>query len=167
MRESRKSEVRNMRRKDRETDRETAFGITDRCAFVTLALFADGEIYAVPLSVARIGDDFYFHCAKTGRKTQMLRKNPKVCMSCVGNVAPDGNQFAVTYESATVFGTAEEVNDESEKRIALQAIASRYTPQAVGFEEECARERNNVAVWKIRISEITGKRRAKRPNDTI
>lgn len=148
-----------MRRKDRQTDRESALAVVDGSAFATLALSDGNAPYAVALSIARIGENLYFHCAKSGKKIDLLRQNPRVCVSFVGEVIPSEREFATNYCSAVVYGTAEEVTDVSEKIAVLRAIARRYTPQAEGVDDEIARDLQHVSVWKIPMEEITGKRR--------
>ena len=63
-----------MRRKDRERDRAFAYEVIDRCEYGVAALGgAEDSPYCVPLSLVRLGDVLYFHCALEGTKLDRLR----------------------------------------------------------------------------------------------
>lgn len=105
-----------MRRKDREMDREFALAVTDKCEYATLAMAAkDGEPYCVPVTIARDGEKIYFHCAKVGTKVDMMRENPRVCMTCVGDTRRVPEEFTTKFESAVIRGRASEVTDDETK----------------------------------------------------
>ncbi|MCL1927948.1 MAG: pyridoxamine 5'-phosphate oxidase family protein [Treponema sp.] len=151
----------NMRRKDRETTREEALLILDRASWGVLSV-ADHKAapYCVPLSFIRETDWLYFHCAMEGHKLEILRARPKVCITFVGNVEFPENCFTAVYESAIVFGTAEEVTNDKEKLHGLRILSERFIPGNMhAFENEAAQMLSRTAVWKIHIDEITGKRR--------
>jgi len=148
-----------MRRKDREISRDEALGVVDRCAYGVMAMTSpEGDAYCVPLSIVREGENIYFHAAQEGTKTDCLRHNPKVCISCVDGVVPLSDRFTTLYESAIVRGTAEEVLSGGEKINALRIICEKYTPANMpNFDEAIERSLSRTAVWKIHIDEITGK----------
>jgi len=150
-----------MRRKDREKTVDFALEVADKCAYSVMATVnQDGSPYCIPLSMAREGEYLYFHCAKEGHKTDNLRNNSRVCVSCVGNVKPFSDDFSTEYESAVIFGTASEVTDSEEKIRALRLICERYTPEHIAFFEEAIKRGLDVTgVWKIHIEEINGKAR--------
>ena len=84
-----------MRRRDREMPKEFALEIIDKCGYAVLSMIDQDAPYAVPISVARDGDTVYFHCAKEGRKTDILRSYPRVCLVFVGDVRPAFDKFTV------------------------------------------------------------------------
>jgi nitroimidazol reductase NimA-like FMN-containing flavoprotein (pyridoxamine 5'-phosphate oxidase superfamily) len=150
-----------MRRKDREMPRDFAEGIIDKCRFAVMATVdPDGTPYCVPLSMAREEEWLYFHCARVGRKIDNLKRQNRVCISFVGNLSLPPDHFTVAYESAAVFGTAEEVTEREERIRALRLICERYTPaNMAAFDEEIRKALDATAVWKIHIDEISGKQR--------
>lgn len=150
-----------MRRKDRQMPEEFALGVIDKCSFAQVAMTDEkGSPYCVPLSVARDGLNIYFHSACEGTKTDILKRNPKVYISCVGDVAPATDKFTTEFESAAFYGTACEVTDKDEKIKALRLICEKYTPLNLGsFEDAIARSLDRTAIWKISIDELTGKRK--------
>jgi nitroimidazol reductase NimA-like FMN-containing flavoprotein (pyridoxamine 5'-phosphate oxidase superfamily) len=150
-----------MRRKDREKPRDFAEAVIDKCRFAVMATVnPDGTPYCVSLSMVRDGEWLYFHCAREGRKIDNLKSQNHVCVSCVGDTNLPEDHFTVEYESATIFGTAEEVTDRDERIRALRLICERYTPaNMAAFDEEIARALDFTGVWKIHIDEISGKQR--------
>jgi nitroimidazol reductase NimA-like FMN-containing flavoprotein (pyridoxamine 5'-phosphate oxidase superfamily) len=141
--------------------REFAEHVIDTCVYAVLSTVGgDGVPYGVPLSVVRDGDCVYFHGALEGRKTDNLKRGGMVCLTCVGDVREPPDNFTVEYESAIVFGTAEELAGEAEKIRALRLLCERHTPaNMAAFDEEIKRALHLTAVWKIRIGEISGKGR--------
>lgn len=121
-------------------------------------LLPEGEPYCVPLSIARIGETLYFHCAQEGLKLKALRKHPAVCVSCVGMAEPVHDKFTTRYTSAILTGTAREVTDEAEKIRALRAICEKYTPENMSrFDAAIAQSLSHTGIWRIDVKGITGK----------
>ena len=70
-----------MRRKERQvTDMEQICGVINRCKVLRLGLNAPGAPYIVPMNFGCVLEGgspvFYLHCAKEGRKVELLRANP-------------------------------------------------------------------------------------------
>lgn len=63
-----------MRRTDRETTREEAWRIFDQSAYSVLSMSYRNRPYATALSVARIDETLYFHCARDGEKSGLCAK---------------------------------------------------------------------------------------------
>ncbi len=150
-----------MRRKEREMPEAFALEVVDKCMYATLATAGtDGQPYCVPVSVVRDGRVVYIHCAMQGRKTDNMRDSPKVCISCVGDVHLVEDKFTVEYESAVIFGRAEEVTADEEKTQALKLICERFAPsQMQAFDQAVQRSLHRTAVWKVQATEVTGKRK--------
>ena len=150
-----------MRRKDRQMPKESAIDIVDKCEWATLATIdTDGMPYCIPLSIARIGDAIYFHCAKEGKKIDCFKRNDDVCISCIGDTLRLDDEFATNYESAIVRGKISQVLDDNEKIAALKAICLRHTPLNMqNFDIEIKKYFNTTAIWKVSIQDIDGKRR--------
>jgi len=153
--------MRSMRRKDRERNEDFALAIVDQCAYSVIATVnQDGSPYCIPISPAREGQWLYFHCAHEGHKIDNLRQRSKVCISCVGAQEAIPGKFTLKYESAVIFGSAEEVTDQEEKSRALNLICKRYTPDNMAaFDKAIENQRDATAIWKIHIDEISGKAR--------
>lgn len=150
-----------MRRKDREMPEEFALGVADKCEYAVLAMTnISNEPYCVPITIVRDKNTVYFHCAADGEKIDCLRHSPKVCLACVGNTKRATDKFTTEFESAIIKGTACEVTEDAEKIHALQLLCLRHTPTNMAeFDEAVNKSLSRTAVWKIEISEITGKRK--------
>jgi len=149
-----------MRRKDRETTREIALEIADKCQFASLSMTdTTGLPYCVPISTVRDGDVIYFHCASEGKKLDCLRNNSRVCLVFVGDVSLVKDGFTVKYESAIISGPARELKGNEEKRLALRLISERFCPENMQFfEKALERSLAVTSVWQVDIEEISGKK---------
>lgn len=150
-----------MRRKDREMPESFALQVIDKCDYGTLAMAdTSGQPYCVPLSIVRDGRVIYFHSAMQGEKIDVLKQNPKICLTCVGDIHVPPKKFTTEYESAVVFGTASEVTDADEKIHALRLLCLRYTPDNMdAFDEAIEMSLKRTAIWKLSMETVTGKRK--------
>ena len=156
-----------MRRSDRAQGRDFSLALIDRCTHGVMSLSTGEAVpYCLPLSFVRVGEDLYFHCARTVRKTDLLRRFPQVCLTFVGEdrpafVAPA--EYTTYFQSVLVTGTASEVTDPSEKVQALRALCQKVTPNHMeGFEAAMEQSLNVTAVWKVRMEELSGKAKLER-----
>ena len=150
-----------MRRKDRERDFEFGLKVIDECEYGTVAI-QGAEPYCLPLSIVRVGEDLYFHCALEGKKLDLLRKNNAVWVSFVGENLAATDDFTTYFRSAMVKGTASEVTEEAEKIAALRALCEKLTPGHMpAFDSEVARSFAVTGIWKIHMDEITAKEKAR------
>ncbi len=145
-----------------------ALGVMDKAPYITVSMTAvDGMPYSIPLSLARADDNtFYFHCATEGKKLDILKVNPCVCLSavskCKPTVGPKDGSFTLEFESAIAFGKAEIVEDDEEKREGLRAISQRFLPKHMdAFDAAVEWSLSRTAVVRITITEPpVGKRKA-------
>lgn len=151
-----------MRRNDRAQDRAFSLDVIDRCTHGVMALSTGESIpYCLPLSFARLEDNLYFHCAREGRKTDLLRRSPQVCVTFVGDDRPvfvPPAMYSTYYQSVIVTGAASEVKAPEEKAQALRALCRKLTPNHLdGLEAAIEKSLAVTAVWKIHMDEISGK----------
>lgn len=149
-----------MRRKDRQMPEDTAWETAERSLYAVLSVTAeDGTPYGVPIHVVRKDRDFYFHCAREGKKSRCLAVHPQVCLTFVEDAQVVPERFTTHYRSAMAFGTAEEVTDPGEKKAALALLCGRYCPDvedALMYRELAAAP--HTAVWRVRVEAVSGKR---------
>jgi nitroimidazol reductase NimA-like FMN-containing flavoprotein (pyridoxamine 5'-phosphate oxidase superfamily) len=150
-----------MRRKDREvTSPEWMMKVLDEGEWMELAFTGkDGWPYIVPLNYG-FGDDFIIiHCAKEGKKIDLMKENNKVAF----NVAVDAEivrneedpaKFSMKYRSVSGLGTASFIEDIEEKREALKILMDHYRGPKEPMTEGMLKA---TAVIKIQITELTGK----------
>ena len=153
-----------MRRADRQQDRAFALDLIDRCSHGVVAISSGEDTpYCLPLSLVRVEDALYFHCARAGRKLDLLRRNPRVCVTFVGEDTPvflEPAMYSTYFQSANVTGTAAEVTEEAEKISALRALCEKLTPANMAgdnFERAIAKSLPRTGVWRIQMEEVSGK----------
>ena len=128
-----------MRRKDRERDRAFAYDVIDRCEYGVAAMAGEGGApYCVPLSLVRLGDALYFHCALEGTKLDCLRRSPRVCVSFVASNQAAQDKFTTYFQSANVIGTAADMAGDN-------------------FDRAIAKSLPRTGVWRIQMEEVSGK----------
>jgi nitroimidazol reductase NimA-like FMN-containing flavoprotein (pyridoxamine 5'-phosphate oxidase superfamily) len=81
----------------------------------------DNRTYVVPISYAYDGTHFYCHSYE-GMKTQMMRKNPKVCLQI------DDMINMADWKSVVCWGDAIELTKEEEQAEAIKHLVARKLP---------------------------------------
>ncbi len=107
-------------------------------------------------------DCLYFHCAKTGKKIDILKKNNDVCFEVyikydIKNTGVPCN-WSTKYTSVIGFGKGFFIEDLKEKQEALHIIVDHYAPGT--FYEFPEKSLHDVGIILIRITHMTGKRSA-------
>ena len=124
-------------------------------------LCEDGAPYVTPVYFVMRKGAFYFHGLPRGQKLQNIMRQGRVSIAVTRHIAIMDDvdmpcKADAAYESAVIKGTARLVEDEREKRAALDAIVAKYTPQLAGFA--LPRQRvQGTAVVRVEIEELTGK----------
>jgi nitroimidazol reductase NimA-like FMN-containing flavoprotein (pyridoxamine 5'-phosphate oxidase superfamily) len=156
-----------VRRKDKEiAGRPRLEKILARAQVCRLGLVAEGPAgpapYVVPVFFASRGGRLYVHCAREGRKLDLLARNPRVCVE-VDELravvqAEKPCAFSSLFRSVIASGTAALVEDPDAKREALDLLMAKYAGRrtAAGFEFSDA-TLEHTAVLEITLEEITGK----------
>lgn len=152
---------REMRRKDRQTTKEFAISLLQKCEYGILATSGkDNMPYAVPISYAYADDSIFLHCAVEGHKLDNIKANPKVSFTVVGNTNVLPDKFSTAFESTVIFGNAEILQDKEEKAKGLRALVEKYSPDfKIEGEEYINRAFDATCVVRINIEHITGKQR--------
>ncbi len=102
----------------------------------------------------------YFHSAGSGRKIEMIKKNPLACfmVDIDHRLYKDENESEWTMKYRSVIGTGkiEIIRDITEKKYGMDILMSHYSEKDV-FDYNPA-VFSAVAVLKLSVSEITGKK---------
>ena len=149
---------REMRRKRQALTQAQCQAILEQGSCGVLALSGDGGYpYAVPLSYLYHQGKLYFHSAKSGHKLDALRREPKAsfCVVAQDQVAP--LEYTTLYRS--VFGRLRELEDDREKRAAIETLALKYAPQDTPAhrEEAIRRDWGPLCVLELTPEHISGK----------
>lgn len=146
-----------MRRVDRQMKPAFAWAVFDKASHGVVAV---KDSYAIPVSVARVGEVIYFHGAKSGRFNELVLEDSFASVVVVGDVSPSHYDLSVEYESGIFKGTLEVVTDEAEAVQALLAITERYTPHMLEhFHQEILLSLPRTVVFRLDPQEITAKRK--------
>jgi len=151
---------REIRRQDRALARDDTLRLLRRAEYGILSSVGpDGQPYGVPLSFCVTDDQIYFHCAAEGHKLDNIAANRQVSFCVVGDTEVLPDRFGTRYESAIVFGRAEEVFDRDKQR-GLEALVSKYSADFMDHGLKYIEKLfPQVRVFRIRIERITGKAR--------
>ena len=151
---------RAMRRKKQALSEQECAAILRRGTSGVLALEGDGGYpYAVPLSYVYDGNAILFHCAKSGHKLYAVRRNPKAsfCVVDQDRVIPEA--YTTYFRSVIVFGHVRVLEEEVEKRAAIEKLAHRYAPDDTEENRRKAIEREYapLCMLELTIEYMTGK----------
>ena len=151
-----------MRRAEREIkDFSDILSIIKECKVFRLAINAPEAPYIVPLNfgcaVENGSVSLYFHCAKEGRKLELLRADARVGfeMDAEHALVEAEKACKYTFRYASVIGTGlVEFLEGEEKLRALSCIMRHQTGREFTFDEKSA---ENVVLGRINVSSISAK----------
>jgi hypothetical protein len=150
-----------MRRNEKEIqDSKEIDRILARVSVCRIAL-ADGDNpYIVPVNFAREDNALYFHSAKTGKKIDILKKNPRICFEVDvpgGLIENDlACKWGMKYKSVIGFGAAYFIESGDEKKKALDILMKKYSGRdAFSYSDEAL---DKVLVIGVKIESLSGKR---------
>jgi len=155
-----------MRRTDREiTDLNRIRAILDQCKVCHIAMQDKDDLYVIPLSFGYELEDgqltLCFHCAKEGRKLEILAENPAVAFSITleGALIPheDPCRNGCLFASVVGVGTAEFPEAADEACHILSVMFRHQTGREVSFT---AQQAEAVCAFRIRVSRFSCKQRS-------
>lgn len=152
-----------MRRADREiSDKATLIEILDVAEVCRIALQTGKAPYIVPLNFGYAWEEklvIYFHCAKAGRKLDLIKLNDLVGFEIdtgykliTGDNACD---WGMKYKSIIGVGKISQIDDEARKERALHQIMKHYN--FMGMPEYKKEVFKNTVVLGMTVEEISGK----------
>ena len=148
-----------MRRKEKEiTKKEEIEKILKQSHVCRLAMVDEDKPYLVPMNFGYSDGCLFFHCAKQGRKIDLIKKNPNICFEVdelirlkKANLACD---WGIDFKSVIGSGKAQFLEDSKEKKNALNIIMSQYSDRSFEYPDEMLEK---TLVIKVVIDEMTGK----------
>ena len=150
-----------MRRKEKEiSDLQEIEAIINEAEVCRLGLAVDNTPYVVPLFFGYDNRCLYIHCAREGRKLDMIRHNSTVCFEMTVDVHiinrdKPACQWSSTYRSVIGYGEASIIDDFEEKKQALDIIMRHYSQQTTF--EYAKNSVDKMRVIKIAVREMSGK----------
>ena len=153
-----------MRRSDRAVlDDQKIDQVINDCQVCRIGFYDQGEIYIVPLSFGYVFNQgkrvFYFHGAKEGRKIELIKQSNKVGFELDTNYQLQPGslacQYSAKYISIIGTGNISMIEDDEEKRQAMQIIMLHHT-QKDNWEFK-QKMLDATAVFKLVVNEISCK----------
>ena len=153
--------MRPMRRRDRLATEDEAIEMLKEGVYGTLSVCGNNNIpYGIPLNYAYADGVIYFHCAKAGYKSDIMKENNNVCFSVVTKADVLADMFSSDFKSAVVFGKAYLVEDADERQHGFETILYKYCSDYIPSGMEHIKKAGPAAlIYKIVPEEITGKLR--------
>jgi nitroimidazol reductase NimA-like FMN-containing flavoprotein (pyridoxamine 5'-phosphate oxidase superfamily) len=154
-----------MRRKDRQITEKGEIALILRKADACRIAFAKDNVpYIVCMNYGYEWEGeypvLYFHCAREGKKLEMMKANPYVCFQLDTDHELHYNHekmyCTMHYASIAGMGYLEPVTDDTERKKGLDLILShhdRFVPEK--YPESSM---NRTTVLRLRVIELTAKR---------
>ena len=151
---------RPMRRIRQQLSQEECQAVLARRTSGVLALSGDeGYPYALPISYVYHDGKFYFHCAKSGHKLDAIRRDSKVSFCVIDQDQIVPQEYTTYFRSVIAFGTIRILEEDSEKRAAIEKLAVKYAPRdsVQNRDQAIDREWAPLCMLKMTVEHLTGK----------
>ena len=146
------------------TDKEQMEAILHDEDVGRLGLALDNEPYVVPINYTYVDGRILVHCALEGRKLDFIRKNPNVCFEVSRQegrpTSHAGDLCSAPFESVLCFGAARIIEDVHERRGLLSIFQERFSTPSKEREPISRERAEKCGAIEIRVSRMTGRRRA-------
>ena len=148
-----------MRRSDRAiTDPQELESVLREAAVCRMGLCDEGKPYVVPMNYGYRDGSVFLHSAAEGRKIDILRSNPSVCLEFEKDVelvpAEAACSFSMKYRSVIASGKAVFLEGTEEKSFGLNAIMLQYTGREFVFPPQALEK---IVVLRVDLEECSGK----------
>ncbi|MDT8392897.1 MAG: pyridoxamine 5'-phosphate oxidase family protein [Bacteroidales bacterium] len=135
--------------------------IIQKCDYCSLAMVdRDGYPYVVPMNFGYAGDHIYFHSARQGKKIDILKENPRVCVSfSTDHELRWVNEevacsWGMKYRSVLAYGEIEFIDDYDGKLEALKTIMKNYSDHLFLFNAPAV---NDVMIYRVKVDKLVGR----------
>ena len=134
--------------------------ILNQAEIIHIAMLDGDRPYIIPLNYGYAENTIYFHCAKEGKKIDLIKKNNTVCFQTEVDVkvlrAEIAHKCATLYQSVIGYGKAIIIDDPKEKKQAADILMNHYIKEE-GRKHEYGSCLKEVCMIKIDIDSMTGK----------
>ena len=151
---------REMRLRKQELSRQKVADILHKGTSGVLALLGDNDYpYAVPISYVYDDGKIYFHSAKNGHKIDAIQRTAKASFCVIDEDLVVPEEYTTYFRSVIAFGRIRIVEDDSEKRAAIEKLAIKYAPEDTAANRDYAisREWKPLCMLEMTIDHVTGK----------
>ena len=150
-----------MRRSEKEiTDQSKIDKILTQERICRIAMIDNGLPYVIPMNFGYENGFLYFHSSKEGRKIEILKHNPNICVEvetgCEVVEHEKPCNWGMKYMSIIAEGKVTFLEDIAEKKLALNIVMKKYAGKNDFVFDSSSL--NSVLVWSVKIEKITGKK---------
>lgn len=151
---------REMRRKNQALSPQAVTEILQNETVGVLALAGDDDYpYTVPMNYVYDGEKLFFHSAKSGHKIDAIQRSAKAsfCVIAKDQIVPE--EYTTYFRSVIVFGQIRCLDEDVEKRTAIDLLARKYAPDdtTANREQAIARDWAPLCVLVMTIDHASGK----------
>jgi nitroimidazol reductase NimA-like FMN-containing flavoprotein (pyridoxamine 5'-phosphate oxidase superfamily) len=155
--------MRGIRRKEKAIEsKDEIIAIIQKAQYVTIAMSAKDEPYLATLSHGYDPENYciYFHCAKDGKKVDILKENNIVWGQALNDEGYADGSCDHLYATAQFRGRVTFVKDLDEKERALKIMihALESEPEKVIAEQVTKKSVKSVNIGRIDIEYMSGKK---------
>lgn len=157
--------MRSLRRKEKAIEsKDELVHILENCKYITVALCLDNEPYLVTLSHGydRERNCLYFHCARDGKKIDILKENNVVWGQALLDNGYAQGSCDHLYATTQFKGRVVFLEDFKAKKVALEVMIKGLedNPQKVMEAQLNEKSIQRVQIGRIDIEYMSGKKSA-------
>lgn len=121
---------------------------------------SNNQPYVIPMNFGYNDGTIYLHSGQFGRKWQIMKENPKACITFVlgDELAYQDEHVACSWrvksKSVIAEGNIKFIDDYEEKERILHILMGQYSDREFKFNEPAVK---NVGVFKMKIDKIQAK----------
>ena len=150
-----------MRRKDKQIiDHNETEMILKEGKVLHIAMLDGDKPYLIPVNYGYQNNTIYIHCAKEGKKIELLKKNNLICFQTEIDVSVVNAEIAykcgTLYKSVLGYGRAYFIDNVQEKKQAADVLVDQYLDKK-GAKHTYGKCLKEVCIIKIEIDSISGK----------
>lgn len=137
---------------------KSVFDTADTC-YVSMVT-PEGTPYVVPMNFGYDDKYIYLHSSRQGKKIDILRQNPQVCIafSAFHQLRYQSEKVACSwsmkYKSILVYGKVEFIEDPEEKVAMLNAMMRKYAGRDFTYNAPALKE---VLTYRVKIEKLEGR----------
>ena len=142
-------------------DHENAKQVIDKCEACFVGMTdLENKPYVLPFNFGYEDQTIYLHSGPGGKKLDVLKNNPHVCISfstdheLFHRHEPVACSYGMRYRSVLAFGKVEFIEDFDEKVRILNIIMRKYTGKEFDYNAPAV---NNVVIFKVKPEKIETK----------
>lgn len=143
------------------SDRKIIQKIIDKCEACYVGMVdQQGKPYVLPFNFGYEEGIIFLHSAQQGKKIDILKNNPDVCVSfstdhqLFHRHEPVACSYGMKYRSVLAFGKVVFIEEYDEKVRVLNIIMQKYAGRTFDYNPPAV---NNVSVYKVVVDTYEGK----------